>query len=297
MNQFGGNWTKHKIEILVEYANAYLTIMNAYAQKYNWKLLYFDGFAGSGMIANKLKDESGKQLIFGTELEARKETIGAARRILEIAEPRAFDEYYFVEKNEQNYRDLISSTKEIYTDKTIYVANEDCNKKLLSMSSYLKDRGKSSKVLAYIDPCGMQVNWQSLESLADASIDMWILIPTGMGVNRLLTTSGEISQAWLTKLEKFLGMSKEELKAFFYEEKTVPTLFGEEEKVIMKRDKAIERSGELYRSRLSEIFKYVSESYILRTNHNTVLFHFLMVSNNNTAIKIANEIIKKHVFQ
>ena len=28
MNQFGGDWTERKIEIAVEYAKAYLTIMN-----------------------------------------------------------------------------------------------------------------------------------------------------------------------------------------------------------------------------------------------------------------------------
>ena len=221
MNEFGGTWTEHKIEILVEYAKAYLTIMKSYAQRFKWNLLYFDGFAGSGMIANKLKDESGNQLIFETEVEARKETIGAAKRILEIDEPRGFDEYYFVEKDEQNYKELRSNTKEVYTSKTIHVAHEDCNVKLLSMSEYLRGKGKSSKVLAYIDPCGMQVNWQSLESLSEASIDMWILIPTGMGVNRLLTNSGDISQAWLRKLENFLGMTKDDLKSFFYEEKTV----------------------------------------------------------------------------
>ena len=40
MNSFGGNWTEDKIEILVEYASAYLAIMNNYADKYKWKLMY-----------------------------------------------------------------------------------------------------------------------------------------------------------------------------------------------------------------------------------------------------------------
>jgi len=31
MNTFGGDWTKTKIEILVEYAQAYLTIMSKHA--------------------------------------------------------------------------------------------------------------------------------------------------------------------------------------------------------------------------------------------------------------------------
>lgn len=47
MNKFGGDWTKKKIEILVEYAKAYLEIMKSRSY---YKLLYFDGFAGSGFI-------------------------------------------------------------------------------------------------------------------------------------------------------------------------------------------------------------------------------------------------------
>lgn len=57
MNEFGGNWTEKKIEILVEYAGAYLNIMNVYAKRYSWKLLYFDGFAGSGEIIKVIDDK------------------------------------------------------------------------------------------------------------------------------------------------------------------------------------------------------------------------------------------------
>ena len=53
MNKFGGKWTKIKIDILVDYARAYLTIMQKYANESNWELIYFDGFAGSGKIKAK----------------------------------------------------------------------------------------------------------------------------------------------------------------------------------------------------------------------------------------------------
>jgi len=49
MNRFGGDWTRLKIEILVEYAKAYLVIMNKHPY---WRTLYFDGFAGTGFIIN-----------------------------------------------------------------------------------------------------------------------------------------------------------------------------------------------------------------------------------------------------
>lgn len=72
MNQFGGSWTQQKIEMVVAYAKAYLIIMNKYPK---FKILYFDGFAGSGDI---YKNEE-------TDLETIK---GAAIRILEINEPK-----------------------------------------------------------------------------------------------------------------------------------------------------------------------------------------------------------------
>jgi hypothetical protein len=46
-NKFGGGWTEKKMDIVVGYAKAYLVIMN----RQSWaKTIYFDGFAGSGII-------------------------------------------------------------------------------------------------------------------------------------------------------------------------------------------------------------------------------------------------------
>lgn len=281
MNKFGGDWTEAKIEILVEYAKAYLTIMNIYADKFNWKLLYFDGFAGSDFIT-KGNDEN------------RKVIVGAAKRILEIENPRPFDMYYFVEKITENAEELINKVVANYTGKNIHVVETDCNEKILSMSTFLKsNEGERYKVLAYIDPCGMQLNWKSLEALNELSIDAWILVPTGMGVNRLLKKDGIISDAWIEKLEVFLGMPKDEIMDYFYAQKVIPTLFGDEVKV-SKEDKAIEKSAELYQSRLKELFKFVTNPYVLKNKSNSIMFHLYMVSNNKSALNIANDIIKKY---
>ncbi len=281
MNTFGGNWTENKIEILVEYAKAYLTIMNVHATQYGWKLMYFDGFAGSGLIVQG-KDEN------------RKEIVGAARRIIEIEEPRPFDEYYFVEMNDGNFKDLEQNTKLAFPTKAIHPVKEDCNKKLKDLADFLlTPKGKSYKILAYIDPCGMQLQWEAIERLKGLSVDVWILVPTGMGVNRLLKNDGNISEAWLQKLELFLGIDGESIKAYFYKEQQVLTLFGTET-VTNKEEKAIKKSSELYRTRLSTVFNFVSETYVLKTASNVTLFHFLMASNNPNAVKIANGIIKKY---
>lgn len=280
MNKFGGDWTEAKIEILVEYAKAYLTIMNTYADKYNWKLIYFDGFAGSGFIT-KQSEQSTKIIT------------GAAKRILEIEEPRAFDIYYFVEKEKENADSLKNLTTQ-FSSKETYVINTDCNEKIKAMGNFLKSyKGKSHKALAYIDPCGMQLNWESLNAIKESKVDAWILVPTGMGVNRLLKRDGKISDAWLDKLEVFLGMDRDDIKKHFYTETIVSTLFGDE-LVINKEEKAIEKSAKLYQDRLKEIFKFVTNPYVLKNSSNSVMFHFFMVSNNRTAVNIGNEIIKKY---
>jgi len=50
-NKFGGGWTEAKMEIVVRYARAYLAIMS----KQSWaKTMYFDGFAGSGIIEARM---------------------------------------------------------------------------------------------------------------------------------------------------------------------------------------------------------------------------------------------------
>ena len=272
VNQFGGSWTEAKMEIVVNYAKAYLIIMN----KQDWvKTLYFDGFAGSGIIgAND------------------KEIKGTALRILDIADPKPFDIYYFVEKDKKNKDSLEASIKKYYPDKkkNAHVVLEDCNVKLIDMANYLK-KNKSYRALVFIDPFGMSVNWKSIEALKEIGIDLWILVPTGLGVNRLLKNDQKIPEAWLVKLEIFLGLPREKILSHFYPSKTVHTLFGREIKTNKDVD-TIEKVGSLYADRLKTVFKYVSESFIMRNKTNSIMYHFMMATNNATGLKLANDIIK-----
>ncbi len=275
---WGGDWTKKKIEILVEYAQAYLKIMNKYPY---WKLLYFDGFAGSGVIISENE----------TDFEI---TVGAARRILQIEQPRSFNHYYFVEKNKINAELLKKNTKDVFPHKKILIVNEDCNSKLRELAKFLHGiKGKNFKVLAYIDPYGMQLEWNSIVELSGVGVDIWILAPTGMGVNRLLKKNGEISDSWLRRLKIFLGMGEEEIKGYFYKEEKDYTLFGEEVS-IKKEEDAIEKAGELYHTRLRTVFNHVTNPFILKSGQGNIMYHMFLASNNSTAVKIANDIVRKY---
>jgi len=277
MNQFGGNWTEKKIEIVVEYAKAYLTIMNKYPK---FKCLYFDGFAGSGDIYKNDK----------TDIDTIK---GSAIRILEIEIPKSFDMYYFVELNEANKNELETTIRGKFPHRKMnsFVVQEDCNEKMKSMSSFLR-KNEFYRVLAFIDPYGMALNWTSVENLKELGVDLWILVPTGIGMNRLLTKTGEISDAWLYKLETSLGMKRDAIRAYFYKTKTIQTLFGTETLIEKEKD-AIKKAGDLYKQRLNEVFKYVSNMLPLMNSTGSIMYHFMMATNNSSAFKIANEIIKK----
>ena len=276
MKQFGGDWTRIKIEILVEYAKAYLTIMNKH-QYYH--TLYFDGFAGSGYI---YKDDN-------IDISV---TIGAARRILEIDKPIPFAEYYFVEKNPTTFVELKANTRDAFPDKEIHVAQEDCNTKLIALAAFLrKPENTNYRTLAYIDPCGMQLEWRSIECLDGLPIDMWVLVPTGMGVNRLLESNGEISNVWTERLERFLGMPKEKIREYFYVK--IPTLFADIT-ITEKEANAIEKAAKLYQKRLKEVFEFVSNPYELKNSVGSPMYHLFLASNNKTAVKIGNDIVRKY---
>lgn len=272
MNQFGGNWTEAKMEIVVDYAKAYLTIMN----KQDWaKTLYFDGFAGSGLIGINENKESIK---------------GTALRILDIQQPKAFDIYYFVEKDEKHKLSLQAKIEAEYFGKNAHVVQADCNSKLIDMANYLRNN-TNYRALAFIDPYGMTVNWKSIEALKGLGIDLWILVPTGLGVNRLLKNDRNIPEAWLTKLEQFLGLSRSEILDHFYSQTTIPTLFGDKTSV-NKEKSTIQKVGELYTQRLKTVFEFVSESFVVRNSTNSIMYHFMMATNNKNALKLANDIIK-----
>jgi len=280
VNNFGGSWTYEKIQIVELYAKAYLQIMKEHPY---WKLMYFDGFAGTGDIK-----------IDGT-LEP-KFIEGAAKRIISISEPRIFDMYYFVELDKNKAKQLRTSLGQIKKS-GIYIISDDCNNKLLSLAKYLKgevgEGGKNYKVLAFIDPCGMAVNWSSIEALKGLGVDMWILAPTGLGANRLLKKNRDISDAWLERLEKFFGVDRQSILTNFYTEVTNADLFGEQVTQIHKNKHAIKNIYNLYSNRMKTIFKHVSEPYELVNSQNSLMFHFFLASNNDTAVKIANDIIRK----
>lgn len=293
---WGGQWTEDKLECFQKYVKAYLTIMNAYREKFRWKLVYFDGFAGSGSREQSLVADEKAMSLFGEELHDASELHpyqGAAERVVQIEQQmRGFDEYWFIDKNEQNITSLEMKLAEYQTcGKKIFRPN-DANEEVLNLGRRLREHPKT-KVLCLLDPFGMSINWDSIVALAGNGIDLWILVPTGSIVNRLIQKNGELR--YPEKLEDFFGLPQQVIFDRFYEKKEAEAnLFDMGREEVRKVKNIIGEIDQLYRDQLGQIFPYVtSEPLVMRNSRGLPIFHFVCASHNETAVKIAQQIINK----
>lgn len=291
-NFWGGTWTEEKLDAFEKYVNAYLTIMNKHRDTNQWQLIYFDGFAGSG-TRDAETTEDGKQLMLDLidehQLSEKELTPykGAAERVLNIIQ-RGFDYYYFVDLDEKSNAALETRLEPLRNGKKLVFRPYDANQEIVKLAHAMHQNNKL-KALVLLDPFGMQVDWDSIKQLQHTGTDLWILIPTGVIINRLLDRKGELKL--INKLTSFFGLDETQLRDYFYKKHTESTLFGDAE-VIEKVKEPISKIAQLYVERLRTIFDNVTDQpLVLYNTSNTPIFHFACASNNPTAIKIASQII------
>lgn len=294
MKSFGGNWTEQKLNAFIKYVKAYLTILNKVKTKYNWQTIYFDGFAGFGNRIKFIKDESDNPYFDFAEIDSEGISIyeGSVFRILNLEFPFIFDWYYFIDTNKNYISNLekIKSTISYHSTDRIVIRRDDCNKQLVKLANGLKDNNKLA-ALIFLDPFGMQINWESIKEFKNTRSDIWILIPAGIAINRLLDRKKELKNR--EKLEKFFGLDISQIENIFYKSKDEETLFGTR-KVTHKVSNPIEKIVEIYTMQLNTVWKYVTnQPLVLRNSSNFPIFHFLFASNNKNGSKIAKEIIAK----
>lgn len=296
-NGWGGNWTEQKLDCFESYVRAYLTIMNVYRDKYHWRLIYFDGFAGCGSRTEEETTQEVESLynLFGDELVDKQELSvyqGAAERVVRLEEEmRGFDFYYFIDLYEENCTKLELKLADYPTKGYKLFRPGDANIQIQLLAAAL-ERERHFKSLVLLDPFGMQLDWSGIQAIAGKSVDLWILVPSGMVINRLLKKNGELLHP--EKLVKFFGMSEEDIKKWFYVHREETTLFGDVKDVVIKKSKPIELIAELFVNRLGELFPYVTpEPLVMRNRNNVPIFHFICASFSPTAVKIAQQIINK----
>jgi three-Cys-motif partner protein len=174
----------------------------------------------------------------------------------------------------------------------IVIINADSN-------AYLRDicenrRWDRNRAVLFLDPFGMQVTWDTMKAIAKTkAIDLWILFPLGIGVNRLLRRDAKISEGWQRRLDEFFGTQA--WREAFYETTAEPGLFGVEAKIEKVAD--FDGIARFFVERLRTIFPGVARNPLaLHNSANTPLYLLCFAAGNErgakTAVKIAQDILK-----
>ena len=292
-HSFGGDWTSAKLDVLEKYLAAYTTALKDKPRPDRaFRKAYIDAFAGTGYRSMRRDQDTSKSLLFpDLAATAPQELLDGSARIALKTHPR-FDRYVFIERNADRCAQL-DSLKVEFPDLApdIRVEQGEANEEIRKICD--KD-WRSHRAVLFLDPYGMQVEWQTIEAIArTAAIDLWLLFPLGIGVTRLLTRSGDIPAGWRTRLDKLLGT--QDWYDEFYRVEHQPTLFGtDEERVVKATNDTI---GRYFNNRLKSVFPGVAEPGVLRNSSNCPLYLLCFAAANEngapTALKIANHILKE----
>lgn len=286
-HRFGGDWTTTKLRILREYLKGYTTAL----KNTPFRTAYIDAFAGTGY--RTLREDAGAPNLVFPDLAADAPQAlldGSARLALQVS-PR-FDKYIFIERSAERCRELEGLKLQfpaLATD--VDVRRGEANAEIRTLCA--KDWSANRAVL-FLDPYGTQVEWATIEAVAATkAVDLWVLFPLGIGVNRLLTRTGEIPPSWRRRLDTLLGTDA--WYDAFYRVEHTPTLFDSQETRVVKA--TIETIGRYFNGRLEGIFAGVSdEPRVLLNSANCPLYLLCFAVGNAKgapiALRIANHLLK-----
>ena len=274
LQQFGGEWTIQKLDILTGYLDAYLV-----ALKYmKFKKIYVDAFAGTGSI---------------TTCDGQREIAGSAR--LALLANNHFDQYYFIEKDKKKATQLqqMVNTEFPELSKQVHIRQGDANKELYTICSAIDWR--FNRALLFLDPYATEVSWTTLEIIAKTeAFDVWYLFPFS-ALNRMLRRDGHMEQSWIDRINRLLGDSN--WMDVFYKEDPQMDLFGDSKVIKNASSKDIEN---YILERLGDVFPAVAANPKVFVNEKqSPMFLFCFAVSNKSpkaqklALKIAEHILGK----
>ena len=181
VREFGGGWTINKLRVLELYLKKYRVVAGNGS--------YLDGFAGSGSVKVKGKDQ-----IFE----------GSARIAINA---RAFKTLWLFENDDDTLQRLdytLSYYFPLKRRRRVHVVPGDFNATIVEILK-AEQIPKDKPCFAFLDPDSTQLAWDTVELLARykepvappgrCKIEMWILFNTHQAIGRLIDRQGEVDYA------------------------------------------------------------------------------------------------------
>lgn len=266
-----GAWSEDKLQLLEKYLKAYSTIMNNQKKKWLKAYHYIDAFAGSGRPKAKS--------------DVKKYVEGSPLRALQCKPP--FDYYKFIELSPWRIKKLEDLQKQ-FPHLDIEIIPGDCNDVLFNKIITQITNQSEQRGLVFLDPFGLQVNFETIRALAEAgTFDVFINFPV-MAIIRNLRLDEYPTEHIKTLIDGVLGNSEwmDELYKFHY------MLF--EGPVLRRGPLRAEWIARKYCERISSLFPNVSHAVIMKNSQNAPLYALFLASHNQTAVKIVNDIFKNY---
>ncbi|MBD3275677.1 MAG: three-Cys-motif partner protein TcmP [Candidatus Marinimicrobia bacterium] len=292
-HKFGGSWTQDKLERLRKYLDAYMKIFSANPRAKYLDTMYIDAFAGTGFL-QRGDDEDGLESLFmlSNDEDAQSFLKGSAQIALETKPP--FSKYIFIERNERHAEEL-NLLKNEFSDleNKIQIIKDNANKYLPKLCT--DTNWNNRRAVVFLDPYGMQVKWSTIQALAETqAVDLWILFPLGLAVNRLLKRNTVPKGAWAERLTDIFGTDSWINE--FYEKSQQTGLFEGEMGFIKTTN--FDGISRYFVKRLKTIFEKVAENPLpLVNSRNNPLYLLCFAASNPkgapTAVKIAQNILGK----
>jgi three-Cys-motif partner protein len=155
-------------------------------------------------------------------------------------------------------------------------------------------QSSKKRAFVFLDPYGLQVEWETIKALADTkACDIFINFSV-MGVTRLLPKAQSPDLEVIARLNKVMGNTDWINQIYREPASNQLSLFGQSESTLSRETIQAEWLSLLYTKQLGDLFEYVSKPVLMRNSTNSVLYALCLASHNQTAIKITNEIFKRH---
>ncbi|MFO0310087.1 MAG: three-Cys-motif partner protein TcmP [Pseudanabaena sp.] len=272
-----GRWSEEKLDLLAQYLEAYSVIMNKQKQTWLRDYYYIDAFSGS--VRPRAKDE--ERYINGSPIRALQ------------TEPK-FDGYWFVDVNPQRV-ERVEKLREDFPNQIIQTYQGNCNDILCNEIIPKIPYSSKKRAFVFLDPYGLQVDWKTVRELADTkTCDIFVNFSI-MAVTRLLPRDQKPDPEFVKQIDQVMGNTEWITQIYRESPATQLSLFSNLAEPTLSREKIDpDWLARLYTEQLSSLFPHVSRPVLIRNSTNSVLYALCLASHNPNAIKITNDIFKRH---
>lgn len=253
-HEFGGQHTEIKLAIVEKYLKRYSAALHT---RFN-DVWYIDAFAGTGSRTVVVKARNG-DLFDEPVAEYVEQRRGSAKIAIDINP--TFERLVFMDVRPRHVAAL-NALKAEHPLRNIDVVQGNAN--TLIRNEIRWDGWKSTRAVMFLDPYGMEVEWETLVSIAETkAIDVWYLFPLSGLYRQAAHDMAKIDETKAKAITRMLGTEAWKDELYSDIPQMADLLTGMEAGEMRQRNANVAGLERYVKSRLGTIFSAVLDPYQL----------------------------------